>query len=839
MIKRHGTAPRRRPRRSPQTRPARGEELELEIDSLAHGGRGVARATATSSSSRGRCRAIGFAPASEVEAQFGEATAVELVRPGARSDRRRLRPRRRAVPRCPWQEPSLRAPARREGDSQVDDALRRLGGLDAFELEPIEAAPSSLALPQQARVLIRRAGRSPALGFHPRGSWAEVIDVDDCHARLRAHNAARNLRPRLGAVAKGIPAVRTRASVRGCCAIWWFAIGATPGSSRRGSSPRPLPSPSPPVDLHTVVDGPGSGTDGPTGVLGEEHLEEEVRGPRASGSSTSAFFQTNTATGETHLRRSPSSYAGLSGTRAGLRPLLRESARSPWRSRATPARSGGSRSVRRRSATPSTTRDATGSPTPISSRPRRRLGLRHCSSGPVAPTWSSSTRRAPASRRRWFGGSSSAGRRGSSTSPATRRRSPRTRPSSRRRLYAPAGPARRHVPADPARRVRGLAREVSPERGLGVAAGLDPEIATPLADRCEALGYSSMWSNDHPGANGLDTLAAFAEGSEQLELGVAVMALDRHQPAQINQRIERLGLDRQRLRIGLGAGFSERPLTTMRNAIGTLREALPGVRLVLAAMGPRMCALAGSDFDGAFFNWMTPGFAAGARDPVHAGAREAGREPPPVLGYVRTAAGPDAAERPGQGGVLLPRSARRLSKPLRPPPRAPGHRRRRRRRPRGGSSGALPLLAARRGGGAKPGERRAREDGGAVREQQANWSSTSSTWISSGWSSRSIFLVEHLEASRNLSSVCQSSDSSMSGTHRASIVGVKRCTSPNRASSVLARGTSISLRVSRARSPIATIRRGCTIASSSTMRSTHSPPASDGSETGHLTHSVP
>ena len=186
---------------------------------------------------------------------------------------------------------------------------------------------------------------------------------------------------------------------------------------------------------------------------------------------------------------------------------------------------------------------------------------------------------------------------------------------------------------------------MSRERGFGVAAGLDPEVAAPLAGRCEALGYSSVWSNDHPGANGLDTLAAFGEGSEQLELGVAVMALDRHQPAEINERIERLGLDRRRLWIGLGAGFSERPLTTMRNALGTLREAVPGVRLVLAAMGPKMCALAGRGFDGAFFNWMTSEFAAGARDHVHAGAREAGREPPPVLGYVRTAVGPDAAER--------------------------------------------------------------------------------------------------------------------------------------------------------------------------------------------------
>jgi alkanesulfonate monooxygenase SsuD/methylene tetrahydromethanopterin reductase-like flavin-dependent oxidoreductase (luciferase family) len=83
----------------------------------------------------------------------------------------------------------------------------------------------------------------------------------------------------------------------------------------------------------------------------------------------------------------------------------------------------------------------------------------------------------------------------------------------------------------------------------------------------------------------------------------------------------------------------------MRNAIPALREAIPGVRLVLAAMGPKMCALGGGHFDGAFFNWMTPEFAARARDHVLAGARDAGVEPPPVLGYVRTAVGPDAGER--------------------------------------------------------------------------------------------------------------------------------------------------------------------------------------------------
>jgi alkanesulfonate monooxygenase SsuD/methylene tetrahydromethanopterin reductase-like flavin-dependent oxidoreductase (luciferase family) len=58
-----------------------------------------------------------------------------------------------------------------------------------------------------------------------------------------------------------------------------------------------------------------------------------------------------------------------------------------------------------------------------------------------------------------------------------------------------------------------------------------------------------------------------------------------------------------------------------------------------------MCELAGASYDGAFFNWMTPEFAAAARARVERGAAGAGRETPPVLGYVRTAAGPDAAER--------------------------------------------------------------------------------------------------------------------------------------------------------------------------------------------------
>ena len=62
-------------------------------------------------------------------------------------------------------------------------------------------------------------------------------------------------------------------------------------------------------------------------------------------------------------------------------------------------------------------------------------------------------------------------------------------------------------------------------------------------------------------------------------------------------------------------------------------------------MGPKMCALAGASYDGAFFNWMTPDFAAGARSRWRRERAEAGRETPRVYGYVRTSVGADAETR--------------------------------------------------------------------------------------------------------------------------------------------------------------------------------------------------
>jgi len=183
--------------------------------------------------------------------------------------------------------------------------------------------------------------------------------------------------------------------------------------------------------------------------------------------------------------------------------------------------------------------------------------------------------------------------------------------------------------------------------GLGVAAGPDPAVLADLAGEAEDLGFDSAWCNDSPAGEGLAQLAAWARRSRHLRLGVGVMALDRHRPADIARRARELELPLERLLVGLGAGFTATPLGVVRDGVAELRGELPGVHIAVAAMGPRMCRLAGELGDAVLLNWTTPERAAWARQLVEAGARGAGRDPGevPVFGYVRTALGGDAAAR--------------------------------------------------------------------------------------------------------------------------------------------------------------------------------------------------
>ena len=163
-------------------------------------------------------------------------------------------------------------------------------------------------------------------------------------------------------------------------------------------------------------------------------------------------------------------------------------------------------------------------------------------------------------------------------------------------------------------------------RGLGITAGLDPALARDLAVRCEDLGYHSLWSNDEPASPGLQMLAHFAAGAPQLELGVGVLPVDRHEPAHIASEISRLGLDPAKLWIGVGSGQLRAPMDRMRRAVSELRDLLPDTtRIVLAAMRPRLCALGGAIADAVLLNWMLPAQAAEARRWVQEGATKAGR----------------------------------------------------------------------------------------------------------------------------------------------------------------------------------------------------------------------
>ncbi len=183
-------------------------------------------------------------------------------------------------------------------------------------------------------------------------------------------------------------------------------------------------------------------------------------------------------------------------------------------------------------------------------------------------------------------------------------------------------------------------------RGLGITAGLDAGFARDLAVRCEHLGYHSLWSNDEPAFPALETLAHFAAAAPQLELGVGVLPLDRHQPVQIAAEITSLGLDPAKLWIGVGSGQLSRPIHLVQQAVAELRELLPeGTRIVVAAMRPQMCHLGGAIADGLLLNWMLPTQAAVARRWVQEGADQAGRAAPIVASYVRVAVGPGSRQR--------------------------------------------------------------------------------------------------------------------------------------------------------------------------------------------------
>ena len=292
----------------PAARRHRGEQLEVEIDSLAFGGRGVARADGMV------VFVAGALPGDRVRAEitkakrrFAEARTVELLRPGPDRIDDRCVHGGEPCPGAPWQGlPYERQLAHKR--EQVDEALRRIGDLDGFELEEIEPAVEQWRYRNKLEYSFGEHDGEPILGFHARGRWDLIVDVEDCRLASERGNAARNA-VREWARSESVPAYDRRGRT-GVLRNLIVREGWRTGQIQTRLVTSAARFPKPPVDLHTAIEGDSGGTDGPTGVLGEERLREELSGLRLE-MSHGAFFQTNTEMAE-RLYAIAAEYAGLS-----------------------------------------------------------------------------------------------------------------------------------------------------------------------------------------------------------------------------------------------------------------------------------------------------------------------------------------------------------------------------------------------------------------------------------------------------------------------------------------------------------------------------------------------
>ncbi len=153
-------------------RPERGHEIEVTVERLAYGGNGVARFNGFV------VFVPGTLPGDVVRAQitkrkraYGEARLLEVLTPGPD----RIAPVA-AHPGVSWQvlpyEKQLEIKV-----EQVEDALRRIGHLDGFELEPIVAAEELWGYRNKLEYSFGTDDDGTLIcGFHAPGSWEDIVD---------------------------------------------------------------------------------------------------------------------------------------------------------------------------------------------------------------------------------------------------------------------------------------------------------------------------------------------------------------------------------------------------------------------------------------------------------------------------------------------------------------------------------------------------------------------------------------------------------------------------------------------------------------------------------------
>jgi 23S rRNA (uracil1939-C5)-methyltransferase len=158
---------------------ARDDELELEIESLAYGGNGVARLNGfVVFVRRGLPGDRVRARVTKVQRRHAEALAVEVLEPS---------PKRVEAPcdhypacgGCRFQDLAYEEQIVSK-ESQVRDALVRIGGIAEPPLESILPAESVFRYRNKLEYSFTPTPSGPALGFHRAGRWDEVLDIAEC-----------------------------------------------------------------------------------------------------------------------------------------------------------------------------------------------------------------------------------------------------------------------------------------------------------------------------------------------------------------------------------------------------------------------------------------------------------------------------------------------------------------------------------------------------------------------------------------------------------------------------------------------------------------------------------
>lgn len=184
--------------------------------------------------------------------------------------------------------------------------------------------------------------------------------------------------------------------------------------------------------------------------------------------------------------------------------------------------------------------------------------------------------------------------------------------------------------------------------GFALFAATPAEVIRASAREAEALGYDSFWVN-HPGpVDGLASLAHAAKETKRLGLGVGVIPLHTRGSESIVLGVKAQALPLDRLLLGVGSP-NPGSLARVRDGVASLRAGLQ-TRVIVAALGPKMCHLAGEVADGVLFNWLTPEHAKVSAEWVRAGAAAAGRKAPTLYAYVRLALGAKGCEKLAEEG---------------------------------------------------------------------------------------------------------------------------------------------------------------------------------------------